>query len=68
MDTGAAIHKHVLPALPYAHSALEACIDARTMTLHHDKHHAGYVDKLNELLMPHAELRERSGLQGQATL
>ena len=60
MDTGAANQKHALPALPYAYSALEACIDSRTMTLHHDKHHAGYVDKLNELLMPHAELRERS--------
>ncbi len=51
---------HVLPPLPYAHSALEACIDARTMMLHHDKHHAGYVDKLNELLAPHTELRNRS--------
>ncbi len=52
--------KHVLPPLPYPHSALEACIDAHTMMLHHDKHHAGYVDKLNELLAPHAELRNRS--------
>ena len=44
--------QHVLPELPYDYPALEACIDARTMTLHHDKHHAGYVNKLNELLRP----------------
>jgi superoxide dismutase, Fe-Mn family len=52
--------KHVLPPLPYTYSALEACIDAHTMALHHDKHHAGYVDKLNALLQPHPELHERS--------
>jgi Fe-Mn family superoxide dismutase len=52
--------QHVLPPLPYGYSALEACIDARTMTLHHDKHHAGYVDKLNELLLPYPELHEQS--------
>jgi Fe-Mn family superoxide dismutase len=52
--------QHVLPPLPYGYSALEACIDARTMTLHHDKHHAGYVDKLNELLLPYPELHKRS--------
>ena len=45
---------HVLPPLPYAYSALDACIDERTMKLHHDKHHAGYVDTLNELLAPSA--------------
>jgi len=37
-----------LPALPYAYDALEPHIDAETMHLHHDKHHAGYVAKLNE--------------------
>ncbi|MCB0734860.1 MAG: superoxide dismutase [Flavobacteriales bacterium] len=36
-----------LPALPYAHNALEPNIDARTMEIHHGKHHAGYVAKLN---------------------
>lgn len=36
-----------LPALPYANDALEPHIDARTMEIHHDKHHATYVDKLN---------------------
>ena len=36
-----------LPALPYAHDALEPHIDARTMAIHHGKHHAGYTAKLN---------------------
>jgi Fe-Mn family superoxide dismutase len=37
-----------LPPLPYAPDALEPHIDAQTMTIHHDKHHAAYVAKLNE--------------------
>lgn len=37
----------LLPNLPYAFDALEPHIDARTMEIHHDKHHAGYVRKLN---------------------
>ena len=36
-----------LPDLPYAHDALEPHIDARTMEIHHGKHHAGYTKKLN---------------------
>ena len=36
-----------LPALPYAYDALEPHIDARTMEIHHGKHHAGYTSKLN---------------------
>lgn len=36
-----------LPNLPYAHEALEPHIDAKTMEIHHGKHHAGYVSKLN---------------------
>lgn len=36
-----------LPSLPYAFDALEPYIDARTMEIHHDKHHGGYVSKLN---------------------
>jgi Fe-Mn family superoxide dismutase len=36
-----------LPELPYAKNALEPTIDAQTMELHHDKHHAGYTRKLN---------------------
>jgi len=39
-----------LPPLPYAYDALEPSIDAETMHLHHDKHHAAYVKKLNEAL------------------
>lgn len=42
--------KHLLPPLPYAPSALEPHIDARTMVLHHDMHHAGYVKALNHAM------------------
>lgn len=41
---------HQLPALPYAFDALEPHVDAKTMEIHHDKHHATYVSKLNEAL------------------
>ena len=37
-----------LPKLPYAYDALEPYIDKQTMEIHHDKHHAAYVNKLNE--------------------
>ncbi|MFP4143575.1 MAG: superoxide dismutase [Phycisphaeraceae bacterium] len=36
-----------LPDLPYSHDALEPAIDAQTMQIHHEKHHGGYVKKLN---------------------
>ncbi len=39
-----------LPNLPYPFNALEPSIDARTMEIHHDKHHAGYTTKLNAAL------------------
>ena len=39
-----------LPQLPYAYDALEPHIDARTMEIHHSKHHAGYTSKLNTAL------------------
>ncbi|HWI08863.1 MAG TPA: superoxide dismutase [Solirubrobacteraceae bacterium] len=39
-----------VPPLPYAADALEPHIDAETMTIHHDKHHQAYVDKLNAAL------------------
>jgi Fe-Mn family superoxide dismutase len=39
-----------LPALPYAFDALEPHIDARTMEIHHDRHHKAYVDNLNKAL------------------
>ncbi|MGH9413341.1 MAG: superoxide dismutase [Terriglobales bacterium] len=49
-----------LPALPYAHNALEAVIDETTMHLHHEKHHAGYVNNLNAALKDHADLASLS--------
>ncbi|MBR9998308.1 MAG: superoxide dismutase [Cyclobacteriaceae bacterium] len=39
-----------LPSLPYAFDALEPHIDALTMEIHHDKHHGGYVSKLNDAI------------------
>jgi len=45
-----------VPALPYAFDALEPHIDARTMEIHHDKHHAAYVNNLNNALKDHPEL------------
>jgi len=48
--------KHVLPELGYAYNALEPKIDARTMELHHTKHHQTYVDKLNAALEKYPEL------------
>ncbi len=41
---------HELPKLPYAYDALEPHIDARTMEIHHGKHHAAYVTNLNKAL------------------
>lgn len=45
-----------LPKLPYEYDALEPHIDKQTMMLHHDKHHAGYVDNLNKALEGNDEL------------
>lgn len=47
-----------LPNLPYDHSALEPHIDEKTMRIHHGKHHAGYVAKLNKALEGNDELLE----------
>ena len=52
--------KHLLPALPYDYAALEPHIDAATMKLHHDKHHATYVTKLNEALEKLPQFQDRS--------
>jgi Fe-Mn family superoxide dismutase len=49
-----------LPALPYAFNALEPHIDARTMEIHHDKHHAGYTNNLNAALEKHPEMAGKS--------
>lgn len=51
---------HELPPLPYAFDALEPHIDARTMEIHHGKHHAGYVAKLNGALEKEAALQSKS--------
>lgn len=52
--------KHELPKLGYEYSALEPFIDAATMEIHHSKHHATYVAKLNEALDKHPELYDKS--------
>ncbi|MGH9475551.1 MAG: superoxide dismutase [Terriglobales bacterium] len=49
-----------LPALPYPHNALEPVIDEQTMHVHHEKHHAGYVNNLNAALKDHADLASLS--------
>ncbi|WP_419950393.1 superoxide dismutase [Candidatus Palauibacter sp.] len=51
---------HALPDLPYAHDALEPTIDARTMEIHHGKHHQVYVNMLNAALDGHGELASLS--------
>jgi len=51
---------HNLPDLPYNYSSLEPYIDEQTMHLHHQKHHAGYVKKLNDILAKHPKLQKLS--------
>ncbi len=51
---------HSVPPLPYAFDALEPHIDARTMEIHHDKHHAAYVTNLNKALEAHPGLASKS--------
>jgi superoxide dismutase, Fe-Mn family len=48
-----------LPKLPYAADALEPHIDARTMEIHHTRHHAAYVNNLNKALADHPQLANR---------
>ena len=48
-----------LPKLPYAVDALEPFVDAKTMEIHHGKHHQAYVDNLNKALAPHPALAAR---------
>ena len=51
---------HEVPALPYDFNALEPHIDERTMQIHHGKHHAAYVAKLNGALEGHPDLASKS--------
>src|SRR5580700_1797792 len=49
-----------VPPLPYPFDALEPHIDAKTMEIHHDKHHGAYVTNLNKALEGHPELQSKS--------
>ncbi len=49
-----------LPELPYAYDALEPHIDTETMKIHHDKHHAAYVNNANKALAGHPDLAKMS--------
>jgi len=51
---------HDLPPLAYAYNALEPHVDEQTMRIHHDKHHAAYVSKLNGALEQHPDLQSKS--------
>lgn len=52
--------KFTLPELPYAFDALEPHIDSKTMQIHHEKHHGGYVAKLNAALENYEDLQKFS--------
>ncbi len=56
---------HTLPALPYAYDALEPHIDAKTMEIHHSRHHQTYINNLNTAL---ADLPELAALPLEALL
>jgi superoxide dismutase, Fe-Mn family len=49
-----------LPKLQYEYDELEPCIDARTLEIHHSKHHATYVNNLNNALANHENLQQKS--------
>ena len=52
--------KFEVPPLPYSFDALEPHIDARTMEIHHDRHHAAYVNNANAALEGHPDLQAKS--------
>src|SRR3712207_7720135 len=60
MATQTAAAAHTLPPLPYPHDALEPHIDARTMEIHHGKHHQTYVNNLNAAIEKAPEISGRS--------
>ena len=51
---------HKLPDLPYEYNALEPHIDEQTMRIHHNKHHQGYINKLNSALEDFDDLQKKS--------
>lgn len=51
---------HTLAPLPYDYAALEPYIDTQTMQLHHDKHHAAYVNNLNTALADYPDLQTKT--------
>jgi Fe-Mn family superoxide dismutase len=53
---------HELPPLPYPYESLEPYIDTQTMQIHHDKHHAAYVNNLNNAL------KDQAGLEGKSAV
>jgi Fe-Mn family superoxide dismutase len=66
--------QYELPKLPYAYDALEPYIDAKTMAIHHAKHHQTYVTNLNAALAKHPEIADRPlaellrGIDGPASI
>jgi Fe-Mn family superoxide dismutase len=54
------VAEFTLPPLPYDFGALEPHIDAKTMEIHHDKHHQAYVTNLNNALKDHPELQSKT--------
>jgi superoxide dismutase, Fe-Mn family len=60
MATQTVAATHALPPLPYAYDALEPHIDARTMEIHHTKHHGTYVNNLNAAIEKAPEIGSRS--------
>lgn len=59
---------HELPPLPYPVTALEPHIDAKTMEIHHGKHHQAYVTNLNNAIKGHADLESKSAAELIANL
>jgi superoxide dismutase, Fe-Mn family len=59
---------HTLPALGYAYDALEPHIDARTMEIHHSKHHQAYITNLNNAIAGKPELEAKSSTELIANL
>jgi len=60
--TGLGYQKATLPDLPYSYDALQPFVDARTMEIHHQKHHQAYIDKYNAALSYWESLGENTAL------